>query len=229
MPSTKVALTEAYMQLTPGAEKAIKSVFHWWRTHKLSAHEVLATVQSFAASSVTLRKILATDALWSENADPWFGLIAMPNAKGEASKEQVHLLKQISGRTDSAVDSVIDARRDSPAVCSTPRLFRGQLHPLAQTAFCTISSCVFSSAGSTPVTQDVEPQCPVLSRRHAPAVVVMKPGGSQRQLAAAPDANYNKTLGKCLREQRAQLVAAPPDASYFKALRNRWTRRFDAN
>jgi len=218
MPLTEVALTKAYTQLTPGAEKSIRSVIEWWHTHKLSDHEVLATVQSFAGSSAALRKIFATTNPVSEG--PRHGRNAMPSAEGAvASEEQMRLLlKQLSWRTNSAADSgymVIDALQDSPAACSPPaaRLCRGQPRPPVQTSSYPISSCVFSGAGPTPVT---EPPCPASPRRHTPTDIVVKPGASQRQLTTAPDANYFKTLGKCLRKQRAQLaVASPRDASCF--------------
>jgi len=204
MPLTEAALTKAYTQLTPGAEKSIRRVIEWWRTHKLLAHEVLATVQSFAGSSATLRKIFATATPVSEG--PRHGRIAMPSTKGVvASEEQMRLLlKQLSGRTDSFADSgyvVIDACQDSSAVCSpsAARLCRGQPRPPAQTSSCPISSSAFSGADPTPVT---ELPCPALPRRHTPADIVVKPGASQRQLTTAPDANYFKTLGKCLRQQR---------------------------
>jgi len=156
MPLTEAALTKAYTQLTPGAEKSIRRVIEWWRTHKLLAHEVLATVQSFAGSSATLRKIFATATPVSEG--PRHGRIAMPSTKGVvASEEQMRLLlKQLSGRTDSFADSgyvVIDACQDSSAVCSpsAARLCRGQPRPPAQTSSCPISSSAFSGADPTPV------------------------------------------------------------------------------
>jgi len=68
-PLTEAALSEAYTQLTPGAEKSIKTVVQWWRTNKLSSHEVLATVQSFSGSSTALQRIFATATSESEKED----------------------------------------------------------------------------------------------------------------------------------------------------------------
>ena len=218
MPLTEEALTEAYTQLTPGAEKSIRSVIEWWHTHKLSAHEVLATVQSFAGSSTALRKIFATTAPGWENAGSWSGRIAMPSAKGEvASEEQMRLLlKQLPGRTDSSANLGlvgIDACQDSPAKCSPPidSSEGGFAHQRRR--------CL--SLSSHPSWNRPAPLC-------LDADIVVKPGVSQRQLAAAPDTNYFKTLGKLIREQRAQLAVSSPDASYFKELRGH-TRRFEYN
>jgi len=65
-PLTHVALNEAYMQLTPGAEQSIKSAIEWWRTNKLSDDDVLATVNSFHGSSAALRMIFQHHALEGE-------------------------------------------------------------------------------------------------------------------------------------------------------------------
>ena len=56
-PLTNTALNEAYSQLSPVAETSIKTVIKWWRTNKLSADNVLATVKSFAGSSAALQTI----------------------------------------------------------------------------------------------------------------------------------------------------------------------------
>ena len=68
-PLTETALSEAYTQLTPGAEKSIKTLVQWWRTNKLSSHEVLATVQSFSGSSAVLQRIFPPATSESEKED----------------------------------------------------------------------------------------------------------------------------------------------------------------
>jgi len=61
-PLTEMAIQEAYTQLTPIVEESIKTVIQRWHSNKISAHELLATVHSFAGSSATLHKIFASAA-----------------------------------------------------------------------------------------------------------------------------------------------------------------------
>ena len=93
-PLTQAALDEAYTQISPGAEKSIKSVIQWWRTNKISADDVLATVKSFTGSSTVLHKIFVTAA--SDTAGPRHGSgsrVARPGIEGTVvSDEQMREL-----------------------------------------------------------------------------------------------------------------------------------------
>lgn len=67
-PLTQAALNEAYTQLPSGAEQSIESVISFWRSHKMTADDVIATVKSFAGSSESLQKIFAADLIEGEVA-----------------------------------------------------------------------------------------------------------------------------------------------------------------
>jgi hypothetical protein len=60
-PLTKSALDEAYEQLPAGAKQSIETVVNCWRSNKLPASDVLATVKSFVGSSAALKKLFGGD------------------------------------------------------------------------------------------------------------------------------------------------------------------------
>ena len=59
-PRTHVVLHQVYTQLHPCAEECIKSLIQWRCTNKLSADNVLVTVNPFAGSSAALQKLNLT-------------------------------------------------------------------------------------------------------------------------------------------------------------------------
>jgi len=83
LPLTDAVLDEAYTQLSSGAKRSIQSVIQWWRTNKLSAHEVLATVESFTGSSAALRKMFASATPESQKASSRHNLITIPSIEGK--------------------------------------------------------------------------------------------------------------------------------------------------
>jgi len=87
LPLTDAVLNEAYTQLSSGAKISIQSVVHWWRTNKLSAHEVLATVESFAGSSAALRRIFASATPEPQKVSPRYGLIVIQSIGGKVASE----------------------------------------------------------------------------------------------------------------------------------------------
>jgi len=92
-PLTDAVLDEAYTQLSSGAKRSIQCVIQWWRTNKLSAHEVLATVESFTSSSAALRKMFASATPESQKAGSRHDLITIPSIEGKvASDRQMHKL-----------------------------------------------------------------------------------------------------------------------------------------
>merc|ERR1712216_555718 len=50
-PLTQLVLNDAYKQLPRGAEQSIESVIQCWRTNKLDASDVIATVKSFSSAA----------------------------------------------------------------------------------------------------------------------------------------------------------------------------------
>ena len=60
-PLTKPVLDEAYLQLPAGAKQSIETVVGCWRSNKLPASDVLATVKSFVGSSTALAKLFTCE------------------------------------------------------------------------------------------------------------------------------------------------------------------------
>ena len=60
-PLTQLLLNDAYKQLPRGAEQSIESVIQCWRTNKLDASDVIATVKSFSGRSAVLQAIFSSD------------------------------------------------------------------------------------------------------------------------------------------------------------------------
>ena len=58
-PLTTALLSAAFKEVPSGAEQTIERVIECWRTNKLSALDVIATVKSFSGSSPVLRKLFA--------------------------------------------------------------------------------------------------------------------------------------------------------------------------
>ena len=60
-PLTTALLSAAYKEVPSGAEQTIERVIECWRTSKLSAQDVIATVKSFSGSSPVLRKVFSEE------------------------------------------------------------------------------------------------------------------------------------------------------------------------